>query len=63
MEDYRFYHMIEIIPGLTTKGWPGSEIYVQEVASVMGTYDISGRSVLDVGARRGLEHSRRKGRS
>jgi 2-polyprenyl-3-methyl-5-hydroxy-6-metoxy-1,4-benzoquinol methylase len=54
LASYHFYHMIEIIPGVITKGWAGSEAYVQEVLSVMRSYDLRGRSVLDVGARDGV---------
>jgi tRNA (mo5U34)-methyltransferase len=53
VQNYRFYHLIEIIPGLVTDGWQGSQLYVQEVASVLRSYDVAGRSVLDVGARDG----------
>jgi tRNA (mo5U34)-methyltransferase len=53
LQSYSFYHLIEIIPGLITDGWQGSQLYVQEVASVMRSYDLTGRSILDVGARDG----------
>src|SRR5262249_43359008 len=53
LQSYGFYHVIEIVPGLITKGWQGSQLYVQEVESMLRSYDLNGLSVLDVGARDG----------
>ena len=54
LADYRWYHVMELAPGLRT---PGMEAYVagqQKVLRVMRQLDFKGKAVLDVGCRDGL---------
>jgi SAM-dependent methyltransferase len=50
---YRFYHSIELVPGLRTRGWETSDEFVERVGSVMESFDFSSMRVLDVGCRDG----------
>jgi len=49
---YRFYHNIEIVPGLRTLGGP-TDVYVKRVGEVMHQLPFEGKRVLDIGCRDG----------
>lgn len=50
---YKFYHNIEIIPGVTTAGHAWTDEYVNRVFTVMKRFDFKGKRVLDIGCRDG----------
>ena len=51
---YRFYHCIEIEPGLTTAGDPGMVAQQDLVMRNLRALDLKGKRVLDIGCRDGL---------
>jgi SAM-dependent methyltransferase len=50
---YEFYHVIEIIPGVRTKGIESALIYQNAFYEAAQTIDFKGKRVLDVGCRDG----------
>ena len=53
LKQYRFYHCIELAPGITTPGFPGTASYVDRFQDVAAGLDFHGTRVLDVGCRDG----------
>jgi len=51
---YEFYHVIDLGNGLKTKGYPSLIPVQAPVLDAIGSMDIEGKSVLDVGCRDGL---------
>jgi SAM-dependent methyltransferase len=54
MEGLTFYHTIPLTPTLSTPGWGVVVPIVQMVRRELGTLDLRGKRVLDVGCRDGL---------
>jgi 2-polyprenyl-3-methyl-5-hydroxy-6-metoxy-1,4-benzoquinol methylase len=52
---YHFYHNIEIVPGVLTKGFAWADEYVNRVIAVMKRFDFKGKRVLDIGCRDGAQ--------
>jgi SAM-dependent methyltransferase len=50
---YRFYHCIELVPGVRTRGLDWSDEFVDRVGAVMETFAFKSKRVLDVGCRDG----------
>lgn len=53
LKKYRFYHCIEVAPGIETGGIEGTRIYVERFRAAGAAIDFRGKSVLDVGCRDG----------
>lgn len=52
--DYGFYHTIEVAPGVSTPGWPVVVPLVELTRRALGTLELRGKRVLDIGCRDGL---------
>lgn len=50
---YKFYHNIEILPGVLTAGYAWADEFVDRVFNVMKRFDFKGKRVLDIGCRDG----------
>jgi 2-polyprenyl-3-methyl-5-hydroxy-6-metoxy-1,4-benzoquinol methylase len=50
---YKFYHNIEIVPGLVTAGLNWADGYVNRIIAAMEKHEFAGKRVLDVGCRDG----------
>jgi 2-polyprenyl-3-methyl-5-hydroxy-6-metoxy-1,4-benzoquinol methylase len=50
---YRFYHNIELVPGIVTAGYSWADGFVTRIAEAMQEFDFKGRRVLDIGCRDG----------
>jgi SAM-dependent methyltransferase len=50
---YKFYHNVELVPGLHTAGLEWSDQYVRRVTEVLGRLPLQGKRVLDIGCRDG----------
>lgn len=54
LNQYIFYHNIELAPGIKTQGIPWTDLYVPPFLNVCRKFDFQGKRVLDVGCRDGL---------
>lgn len=54
MEGLTFYHTIALTPTLSTPGWPVIVPLVEMTRRVLGTVDLRGKRVLDIGCRDGF---------
>ena len=63
MSRYKFYHVVEIIPGLSTPGFSWAPLYQDAFARAVSSVDFNGRRVIDVGCRDGamLFHAEGRG--
>lgn len=53
MQSLSFYHTIEVMPGVWTKGWPAVVPIVDMVKNHLRSLTLAGKRVLDVGCRDG----------
>ena len=54
LNQYVFYHNIELVPGIKTQGIPWTDVYVPPFLNVCRKFDFQGKRVLDVGCRDGV---------
>lgn len=50
---YKFYHVIEVAPGIETPGIPGNQIYTDHFRAAAASIGFYGKRVIDVGCRDG----------